>query len=428
MVVFNYRVMSFYQRIWKLLKISALFSVLMAPSLSYSFNLKNVSDIPPFDTKKNDVSVEQTLNVDDIPVVALFGTGAYDEHTFDDFKEYVEGRSNRLKIVPVKLGTGSQDEELDNLHHLIDKLKKSILHNKILSNKFELHKKTDQKKPKIALVTASLSGLYARGLLQKEADTLPFDVEKFVSICAPQAGLFNLPLVKTYENPVEKKCAEIQKLMTNKFLSLNINSSTSNTQTTNTSSSSSNSTSSYLTSTFFSFLLPVASYLGLDKSMAYRTLYTKTSQEKYSAANTWYDPYHHDTYLEINNYLPVYNMEIKSKTNKNFIDNLNRTSYFHFIASSDDPFIPKETATLCEHITGYDNLYTPAFTSKNAKIVGLGNRLGLKKAYKEKRVTFDVVKNAGHRGPTDPGIIEKAGNYVLALDPMAVIPKKEIKK
>lgn len=354
---------------------------------------------------------------EEIPVVALFGTGTYDEKTFDGLKMYVEKSSKTLPIIPIMLGTGSQEEELSNLHHLIDKLEKSILKNDLLNKKIEQSKKTDDKL-NIAMVACSLSGVYARCLLQKRAPYLPFVVKKFISICAPQAGLYNLPPVKTFENPIEKKCADVQKLMTEKLLpSLTGSSSNSDTETTNTPSPSSSTTptSSSSFSWFRSFVLSAASYFNLDKTMAYKTLYTETSQKKYSAANVWRDPFHYEEYLKFNNFLPLYNKEIESEANKDFVNNLNITSSFHFIASYDDLFIPKETATLCECITSEEKLYIPAFTSSEAPKKGLGTRLFGSNQH-GKKVTFDVIKNSGHRCVSDQGIIQKAGNYLLELE------------
>lgn len=330
--------------------------------------------------------------VNELNVVTGFFTNKWDPDGFSLLTKALE-KSQKLKekydkinTINVCLGTGEKEEELRNGWVVTRTLKKSLEENLSIKN---IVKKYKQKKPEMALVMSSVSAVIGRTVIQQYGQDLPFKPKQFISICAPQAGIYNVPPDGKYTNSVEQACSEVQKFTTDSIMA------------DSGSSPDKPAKPGFWLSSAASFFGAVVGGANVA-SIARKALYNQTVSGNW--ISLWRDPYHLKEY-QLNGskdfppYLPAFNQELAEIDAKKyekelslFKQNIKQVNFFDFITSDNDMFISPETA-LCQE--------------KNQEKVIDGTVFLTRIGVDANNANFYTVKNAGHQCHTNKDIVKK---------------------
>lgn len=332
-----------------------------------------------------------TNDKSDLNVITCFFTGDWKKGGFSGLEkelhasEILKKKYHKINTIDVRLGTGSKIEELRNGWKVVKAIKKSFKNNEEIKNIVKLY--GPGKKINTTIVASSVSAVLVRCAWQKYGHIFPFALKHFISICAPQVGIFSVPPEKYYKNPVEQACSEVQKFTTDGILG-----------------GSKSSPDNPLKPNWI--LWGGNALFGTLASMAYLKLYQESVQDNW--ISLWRDPYQFSTYQSCGGknkppFLPFFNNELSKSDAKKYAEdlgkyrkNLGLVDHFDFIASKNDEIILKETA-LCQE------QYVESKTLKYHESGKFLERVGID----AEKVKFHLVDGARHRCHSSSKIIKK---------------------
>lgn len=336
--------------------------------------------------------VNEQLVANELTVLTCFFAGQWKKGGFSTFEnllfksEKLLKKYKQVRTIDIKLGSGAKEEEIRNGWTVLESIKKSLHENDELGKVVDSY----QKKPEIAIIASSVSGLLMRAALQYYGDALPFICKHLITISSPHAGICKEPPIGVYANPVEGACADVQKFTTDSIMA-DQNSSPDNPAK----------------PSWFTANAAAAFGCVFDVgAIAWKFLYNPVIQKNW--ISVWRDPCHLFAYRSSSDgihppFLPFFNNELLEPDAKKYANELFAcqkkialTSYFDFITADDDQFIAPETAHCKEMLPNKKNLFSESAV--------LFKRIGIK----PDRAELHTILGAGHQCHTNVKIAQKS--------------------